>query len=144
MSHTVTFHDLSHSRQLPEALFQRTEADLSFFIERVQPIIAAVRSEGDAALQRFAREFDGVQAERMSIRVEQSEFDDAMARLDPAVTAAIAYAAGNIRAFHEAQKPEEMWLKEMQPGAFAGDRHLPIDSVACYVPRGKVRSPACC
>jgi histidinol dehydrogenase len=142
MSHTVTFHDLSHSRQLPEALFQRTEADLSFFIERVQPIIAAVRSEGDAALQRFAREFDGVQAERMSIRVEQSEFDDAMARLDPAVTAAIAYAAGNIRAFHEAQKPEEMWLKEMQPGAFAGDRHLPIDSVACYVPRGKGSFPS--
>jgi hypothetical protein len=35
-----------------------------------------------------------------------------------------------------------MWLKEMRPGAFAGDRHVPIDSVACYVPRGKGSFPS--
>ncbi|RLM08119.1 histidinol dehydrogenase [Gibbsiella quercinecans] len=142
MTQTVTFHDLSDCQQLPETLFKRTEADLSFFIERVQPIIAAVRSEGDAALRRFAREFDGVQVEQMAIRAEESEFEAAFARLDPKVIESISFAAENIRAFHQAQKPEEMWLKEMQPGAFAGDRMVPIDSVACYVPRGKGSFPS--
>ena len=35
-----------------------------------------------------------------------------------------------------------MWLKEIRPGAFAGDRFLPIDSVALYVPRGKGAFPS--
>ncbi len=38
--------------------------------------------------------------------------------------------------------PEEMWLKEVRPGAFAGDRYRPIPSVACYVPRGKGAFPS--
>lgn len=138
----ATFHDLSAVEQLPPALFKRTEADLGFFVEKVKPIIEAVRSEGDAALIRFARDFDKVSAEHMSVRAEESEFVAAFERIDPKVLESIRFAAHNIRAFHEAQKPEEMWLKEMQPGAFAGDRHVPIDSVACYVPRGKGSFPS--
>ncbi len=139
---SVIFHDLSTSDVLPDALFKRTETDLSFFSERVGPIIEAVRTEGDAALIRFARSFDAVVPETFSLRAEESEFEQAFARIDPEVLAAIRFAASNIRAFHEAQKPEEMWLKEMQPGAFAGDRHVPIDAVACYVPRGKGSFPS--
>ncbi|AUG99795.1 histidinol dehydrogenase [Prodigiosinella confusarubida] len=142
MKMAVTFHDLSASDTLPAELFKRTESDLSFFTERVVPIIAAVQQEGDAALIRFAREFDGVQPEHFAIRAEESEFDDAFARMDPEVIESIRFAVENVRAFHEAQKPEEMWLKEMQPGAFAGDRHVPIDAVACYVPRGKGSFPS--
>ncbi|MFG9006958.1 histidinol dehydrogenase [Pseudomonas aeruginosa] len=137
-----TFHDLTNVDALPAKLFKRTEADLSFFVDKVKPIIEAVRTEGDAALIRFARDYDRVTAEHMSIRAEESEFEEAFARMDPKVVDSIRYAAENIRVFHEAQKPEEMWLKEMRPGAFAGDRHVPIDSVACYVPRGKGSFPS--
>ena len=35
-----------------------------------------------------------------------------------------------------------MWLKEIRPGAFAGDRWTPISSVALYVPRGKGAFPS--
>lgn len=139
---SVTFHDLSTTESLPAELFKRTESDLSFFSERVTPIIAAVKEEGDAALIRFAREFDGVQPDTFSLRAEASEFDEAFARMDPEVIESIRFSVENVRAFHEAQKPEEMWLKEMQPGAFAGDRHVPIDAVACYVPRGKGSFPS--
>ncbi|MGB9096878.1 histidinol dehydrogenase [Erwinia sp.] len=139
---SVTFHDLSTTEILPAELFKRTESDLSFFSERVTPIIAAVKEEGDAALIRFAREFDGVQPDTFSLRAEASEFDEAFARMDPEVIESIRFSVENVRAFHEAQKPEEMWLKEMQPGAFAGDRHVPIDAVACYVPRGKGSFPS--
>jgi histidinol dehydrogenase len=40
------------------------------------------------------------------------------------------------------QMPEEMWLHEIRPGAFAGDRTGPIPSVACYIPRGKGAFPS--
>ncbi len=52
------------------------------------------------------------------------------------------FAIDNIRRFHEAQKPEEMWMKEIRPGVWTGDRMLPIESVACYVPRGKGAFPS--
>jgi histidinol dehydrogenase len=138
----VSFHDLSDSGAAPPALFTRSVADLSTFCERARPIVEAVRLEGDAALQRFARQYDGVEAEHMSIRAEASEFADARRQVPQDVIAAITHAGDNIRRFHEAQKPGELWLKEMEPGAWAGDRHVPIDSVACYVPRGKGAFPS--
>ena len=138
----VSFHDLSTSDVLPEQLFKRTESDLSSFAEKVKPIIEAVRTEGDQALIRFAREFDGVQPETFAIKADEQEFDAAFERVDPQVIDSIRFAVENIRAFHEAQKPEEMGWKEMRPGAFAGDRHVPIDAVACYVPRGKGSFPS--
>ena len=141
-SDSISFHDLRSSPRIPEALFARSVMDLSPFCERAQPIIDAVRTEGDAALRRFARDFDRVSSDGMSIRAEESEFEAATEQVPAAVRRAIEHAAGNIRRFHEAQKPEEMWLKQIEPGVWVGDRHIPIDSVACYVPRGKGSFPS--
>ncbi len=142
MSKPISFHDLTNASEIPAELLKRTEADLSFFMEKVDPIIAAVKEEGDAALIRFAKAFDGVQAETFSVKAEPEEFAAAFERIDQEVLESIRFAAENIRVFHEAQKPEDMWMKEIQPGAFAGDRHIPIDAVACYVPRGKGSFPS--
>ncbi|WP_287180274.1 histidinol dehydrogenase, partial [Mesorhizobium sp.] len=62
--------------------------------------------------------------------------------VDEDVVAAIRFGIDNIRHFHEEQRPEAMWLKEMRPGAYAGDRFTPIRSVALYVPRGKGAFPS--
>jgi histidinol dehydrogenase len=124
------------------ALLVRTEADLRHTMELVKPIIAAVKAEGDEALARFAQEFDKAPVEAHDLKATEADFESAFARLDPEVTAAIEYAVDNIRRFHEAQKPEEMWMNEIRPGAFAGDRFRPIPSVACYVPRGKGSFPS--
>jgi histidinol dehydrogenase len=142
MTPTPNLHDLTGAAEIPPALLERTETDLTSFLEGARPIVEAVRREGDAALQRFARELDKVQAKEMSLRATEEEFERAFKEIDPAVRRAIDYAIGNIRRFHEAQKPEEMWLKEVRPGAFAGDRIRAIDSVACYVPRGKGSFPS--
>ena len=59
MTH-VSFHELAACDAAQRAaLFRRSEADLSSFLERVKPILEAVRTQGDAALVRFARELDG-------------------------------------------------------------------------------------
>jgi histidinol dehydrogenase len=126
-----------------KALVKRSETDLSFFLERVQPIIEAVRTEGDEALVRFGREFDkATSLTRQTLKVSEAEFDEAFSLVDQTVIEAIRYGIANIRSFHQEQAPEPMWLKEIRPGAFAGDRYLPINSVALYVPRGKGSFPS--
>jgi histidinol dehydrogenase len=123
-------------------LLRRTEADLGPYLEKVKPIIEAVRQEGDQALARFARDFDKAPVDAKRIAAGEADFDRAQKELEPEVREAIEFAARNIRKFHEDQKPEEMWFHEIQPGVFAGDRMNAIPSVACYIPRGKGAFPS--
>lgn len=125
-----------------EALLERTEGDLSPFMEKVAPIIEAVRAEGDAALARFAKEFDKSPVTADSIAATPADFDAAHDALDPALIEVMEFCSENVRQFHEAQMPESMWMKQMHPGVFAGEKIVPIQSVACYVPRGKGSFPS--
>lgn len=123
-------------------LLRRTESDLKPFIEKVKPIIDAVRTEGDRALSRFAEKFDGALVEESAIAATPEDFDRAHRELEADVREAIVFAAANIRKFHELQKPEASWSAETRPGLHAGDRTTPIASVACYIPRGKGSFPS--
>ena len=123
-------------------LLARTEADLGPFLAKVAPIIEAVRTEGDAALARFANEFDRSPVTADTIAAMPQDFDDAFKALEPEMIDVLKLAVDNVRRFHEAQMPSEYWLKEMSPGVFAGERVNPIPSVACYVPRGKGSFPS--
>lgn len=140
----VSLHELvSIDSEGYEALLRRSESDLSFFTDKVKPIIEAVRTEGDAALVRYGRDFDGAEPlTEATLKASEAEFDAAFDCVENEVVAAIRHGIENIRIFHEEQKPEPMWFKEIKPGAFAGDRYTPIQSVALYVPRGKGSFPS--
>jgi histidinol dehydrogenase len=139
----VSFHVLADLSSVSrKALLRRSETDLTGILEKVKPIIEAVRSRGDAALVQFARELDKAEVDQGSLKVTSAEFDAAFGKVDRDVIEAIEFGIGNIRTFHLEQKPEAMWLKEMRPGAYAGDRFTPIRSVALYVPRGKGAFPS--
>ncbi len=59
MPKPINFIELANlSADARQRLLTRTEADLGPFEEKVRPIIEAVRTEGDVALSRFARQFD--------------------------------------------------------------------------------------
>ncbi len=125
------------------ALLLRTEDDLGHFLDAVEPIIAAVKEEGDEALARFGRQFDNADSLTAdTIAATPADFDKAFDSLDPKMIETLEYSADNIRRFHEAQLPEEMWMKEIRPGVLVGERATPIDSVACYSPRGKGSFPS--
>ena len=123
-------------------LMVRSEEDLGGFVEAVKPIVADVAARGDAALIDCAKRFDGAPAGFNAIATPAEDFAWAEKNVSPEVKSALAFAADNIRRYHQEQVPEEMWLKEMRPGVFAGERWSPIDSVACYVPRGKGSFPS--
>ncbi|HWT97653.1 MAG TPA: histidinol dehydrogenase [Terriglobales bacterium] len=145
MLRPVALHDLT-KLSAPEraALLIRAEEDLSLYVERVKPILAAVKAEGDAALVRFAQQFDKAPANftAASLKVGKADIDAAFKTVSPEVIAAIEFAADNIRRYHQAQMPEEMWMKEIQPGVMTGERWNAIDSCACYIPRGKGSFPS--
>jgi histidinol dehydrogenase len=143
MTRPANFHILSKlSPAQRKALLTRTETDLSTFIEKVKPIVAAVKAEGDVALARFAQQFDKSPVTAETIAATPADFARADKTLDPKMREAMAFAADSIIAFHKAQMPEKQWMKELRPGVFAGDRTTPIPSVACYVPRGKGAFPS--
>ncbi len=143
MTPSINFHQLANLSVAERTkLQQRTETDLSSFEAKVKPIIEAVRIEGDEALARFAREFDKAPVESGNIAATEADFAAAEKTLAPEVREALEFAAGSIRKFHQEQMPEKMWLHEIRPGAFGGDRASPIPSVACYVPRGKGAFPS--
>ncbi len=143
MSQSVALHELSKMTvdQRSELLL-RAEDDLSPFIEKAAPIIDRVRREGDAALVHFAREFDGAEFSADSIGASDADFENAYAALDEEFIDVLRYAADNIRRFHQEQLPKKEWMMEIRPGAHVGERFFPIDSVACYSPRGKGSFPS--
>jgi len=140
---TISFHDLSQIKAETRAsLLRRAESDIEPFIEKVKPIIQAVRDEGDVALARFAKAFDNSPVSADAIAATQADFDAAFLEVDREMIEVLEFCSDNVRRFHQAQMPESMWMKEMHPGVFAGEKVEPIESVACYVPRGKGSFPS--
>jgi histidinol dehydrogenase len=107
--------------------------------EIVLPIIKAVRTEGDSALFRYARELDGLA--NLPLRVSQGEIQAAGKSLDTEFRHAVQTAVANIRQFAEAQLPREKML-EFSPGRRLGWIVRPLDSVGCYIPSGRYPLPS--
>lgn len=142
-SREIALHDLSTlSEEERLRLLVRVEQDIDPFIEKVRPIVEAVRQEGDSAVIRYARLLDGADLSATGIEASAQEFAEAFAAVDDSLIETLEYAADNIRRYHEAQKPGEMWMKEIRPGVLVGERYTPVDSAAIYAPRGKGAFPS--
>ncbi|MCS7459243.1 histidinol dehydrogenase [Paenibacillus doosanensis] len=107
--------------------------------ERVKSIIESVRREGDAALKRYAQQFDGVSIEEL--RVSAAEIEAAYAKVDESFLVAIREAADNVRRFHEKQK-RSSWMDLQPDGSILGQVIRPLQRVGLYVPGGKAAYPS--
>ena len=102
-------------------------------------IIREVRSDGDAALKRFAARFD--RAQLGSIKVTAAEFTAAEKLLTPAQIEAIEIAIDNVRRFHAAQLSAPLSM-EVMPGVLCERVYRPIPAVGLYVPAGSAPLPS--
>src|SRR5258706_16000678 len=84
-----------------EALSRRGESDLSRVEPAVREILHAVRTEGDAAVRRFVREFEKREVETLF----RTEYDGhaALESLPKDLHRAFSMAAERIRKYHERQ-----------------------------------------
>jgi len=100
----------------------------------VRKIVDDVRRNGDAALLKYAHQFDGLDRAQ-SVRVGEAEMKAALKQAPAQLKSALRKAATNIRQFCEWQKPKA-WTK-VRGGSSLGQLIRPLDSVGCYVPGGR-------
>jgi histidinol dehydrogenase len=127
----------SDPRALGRLLTPANRADRAFD-RRVQAIVDGVRRGGDAALTRYARQFDLASP---PLEVSAKEMRDGAARVDPAVRRAIAQAARNIARVAFRQIPKHFDV-DVLPGVSVEQRVEPLARVGCYVPGGRFPLPS--
>ncbi len=116
----------------------RGEADFARVEPVVREILAAVRAEGDAAVERYNAQFG-----RASPRLMLRDYPGAAAldRLPSDARQALEFAAARIRAFHERERDDGFRFEDGD-GATLGLRVLPIARAGVYAPGGKARYPS--
>jgi len=108
--------------------------ELSVLEPKVRGIIRRVRSQGDAAVRRYAERWDGL-GSGQSVRVSEAEIQSAWKAASRDLRESLSTAATNIRRFCEWQRPVD-WQRQ-RDGILLGQMVRPLDSVACYVPAGR-------
>lgn len=96
-------------------------------------ILSDVQKNGDAAVKKYALQFDKV--ELTTIKVSEAEFMEAVSLVDESLKQAIAVAKENIQKFHAAQR-EPVTKIETAAGVNCWRKSVPIDKVGLYIPGG--------
>ena len=123
-------------------IMKRAEFDISEHMKLAKEVSDDIRERGDRAVLEYTAKFDRVELTQDKIKVTPEEIEQGYNRLDGETREAIAYAAKNIRNFHEKQMPEEMWFTEVDKGLMVGEKTTPIVDVCLYVPGGKGSFPS--
>ncbi len=108
-------------------------------LSRVARIMSAVREGGDAAIVEFTRELDRVILRKLEIakkEIARSESYVSEEMLDVLREAIV-----NVRTFHEKQRSSS-WSDEREDGTILGQRVIPLERVAIYVPGGTAAYPS--
>jgi histidinol dehydrogenase len=100
----------------------------------VAPILEAVRKRGDEAVLEYARKFDGLAGDRLTVSTAGS-------RVSPEFHTALETAAKNIREYAELQLPRETWV-EFPDGRRLGSIVRPLESMGAYIPAGRYPLPS--
>ena len=103
-------------------------------------IVEAVRSEGDRALARSIKTFEGRSGDPLVLT--RDELEAATRRVTPENLALLRRTAARIRSFAEAQRACLSPLKQAIPGGAAGHTLAPVERVACYAPGGRFPLPS--
>jgi sulfopropanediol 3-dehydrogenase len=104
--------------------------------ETVEDILAEIESGRDAAVRALSRKFDNWEPDHF--KLTESEIDRAIAKLRRRDLDDIKFAQAQVRNFAQKQKDTLRDLEvETLPGIVLGHRHIPVNSIGCYVPGGR-------
>jgi histidinol dehydrogenase len=131
--------DLRGSDQDPRGVLPRAELDVDAAIERIRPVVEAVREHGASAVIEATRRFDGV--ELTDLRVPTEAVAAALASLDPAVRAALEESIRRARLVHADQRRTDV-TTTVVPGGTVTERWIPVERVGLYVPGGLAVYPS--
>jgi histidinol dehydrogenase len=100
-----------------------------------------VRRNGDRALVRYSRKFDGMDLSAQGFTVSRAEIRKAYAQLPRTFVAAVRAAAKNIRSVARRQLPRT-WSAQTVRGVKIRQILRPLERVVCYVPGGRFPLPS--
>ena len=102
----------------------------------VETILADIESRGDEALRALSKQFDDWAPK--SFKLSQKEIERAIARVPARDLDDIRFAQAQVRNFAAAQRASMTDIEvETHPGVILGHKHIPVDSIGCYVPGGR-------
>ncbi|MEV4755534.1 histidinol dehydrogenase [Micromonospora sp. NPDC049559] len=131
--------DLRDSTRDPRGLLPRAQLDVSVAVDRIRPIVEAVREHGFPAIRTATQEFDGVTLNRL--RVPAEAIEAAERTLDPDVRAALHESIARARRVHADQRRADV-TTDVVPGGTVTERWVPVDRVGLYVPGGLAMYPS--
>ncbi len=99
----------------------------------VSKILSDVKQNGDVAITKFTKEFDGVELE--NFKISNEEIKASVLQIDEELKKAIQLAKVNIEIFHNCQK-EEMQPVETTKGVLCWRKSVCIEKVGLYIPGG--------
>jgi len=114
-------------------LLDRPYTSQQQLLDRVKPIVEAVRVNGNQAIKSFTRQFDKIEIDELL--VSQEEIDVACIAVDNELKGAINRAMENIRIFHESQQ-HVVKKVETEPGVTCWQKSVAIQKTGLYIPGG--------
>src|SRR5580704_2752137 len=104
--------------------------------ETVETILADVEARGDKAVRELSQKFDNWAPDNFSLSAQ--EIERAIGQVGKRDLDDIRFAQAQVRNFATKQKETLKDLEvETLPGVVLGHRHIPVNSIGCYVPGGR-------
>src|SRR6202011_5659509 len=104
--------------------------------ETVEAILADVEARGDAAGRELSQKFDNWAP--ANFRLTEQKIERAICEVPKRDLDDIRFAQAQVRNFAQKQKETLRDLEvETLPGVVLGHRHIPVNSIGCYVPGGR-------
>lgn len=113
-------------------ILRREGVALAETVDMVRPIVDSVRAEGDPALLRYAREFEGFTGDE--VRVPLKSLEEARERVPKSLYDALETCKGRIEAFHSRQQLHGFEFED--PFGSYGQVVRPLERVGIYAPGG--------
>jgi len=118
---------------------RETDSDVA---GQVSDILQTVKLRGDAALSEYTQRFDGYTlADDADWLITRERCEQAYNELAPDLRDALELAAARIRAYHQAQLPENRDYIDAA-GVRLGAIWRPVDAAGLYVPGGRAAYPS--
>ncbi|MFC1497682.1 histidinol dehydrogenase [Verrucomicrobiota bacterium] len=103
--------------------------------EVVRGVLADIRTNGNMAVAKYARKFDGVSLKVADFRVTKPELLNARNRVDDDFRSAVREVYNRVVAFAKAGMKKN-WSVSSGKGGVLGEQFVPLDRVGVYVPGG--------
>jgi sulfopropanediol 3-dehydrogenase len=102
----------------------------------VEDILAQVEDKKDVAIRELSKKFDNW--EPKDFRLKPAEIEKAISQVSKRDLDDIKFAQAQVRNFAQKQRDTMKDLEvETLPGVILGHRHIPVNSIGCYVPGGR-------